>query len=139
MGNQAENKKRLQELTVSAKEQEQAYQKALQENGFLEEQEYKSALLPAKEQAGRKKELEKYQLQVVECDTRLQSLKRQTEGKQEENLEKLLSQKEETRVQHGQKKSSLEKLSYRLQTNQRIVRRTKELLKDRRFFWRKCG
>lgn len=131
LGNQAENKRRLQELTVSAKEQEQAYQKALQENGFLEEQEYKSALLPAKEQAGRKKELEKYQLQVVECDTRLQSLKRQTEGKQEEDLEKLLSQKEETRVQHGQKKSSLEKLSYRLQTNQRIVRRTKELLKDR--------
>ena len=131
LGNQAENKRRLQELIVGAKEQEQAYQKALQENGFLEEQEYKSALLPPKEQAGRKKELEKYQLQVVECDTRLQSLKKQTEGKQEEELEKLLSQKEETKVQHGQKKSSLEKLSYRLQTNQRIVRRTKELLKDR--------
>ena len=97
VGNQAENKRRLQELTVGVKEQEKAYQKALQENGFLEEQEYKSALLPPKEQAGRKKELEKYQLQVVECDTRLQSLKKQTEGKQEEELEKLLSQKEETR------------------------------------------
>lgn len=130
-GNREENQNRMRELAVLLKEQEQAYQDALRANGFPGEEEYKSALLSAKVQAGYKKEIEKYQVQVVECDTKLQSLAGQTEGKQEEDLEKLSGQKEELKKQHGQKKKVLETHSYHLQTVQRVVKRLKELLKDR--------
>ena len=131
LGNQEENKNRLQELDASVKEQELAYQSALQVNGFSGEEEYHSALLLANVQAEYKKEIEKYQFQVVQCDTKLQSLAEQTEGKQEEDLEKLLKRKEELKMLHGQKKKVLETHSYHLQTGQRIVKRLKELLKDR--------
>ncbi len=131
LGNREENKGRIQELLVSVKGQEQVYQAALKENGFLDEEEYHSAVLSAKEQKEHRKELEKYRDQVKECDTKLEVLKNQTEGKKEANLEELSEQKEKVKEQHEQKKDVLADISHYLKTNQQSVKRMKELLKER--------
>lgn len=131
LGNQEENKGRLQELLVSVKEQEQVYQVALKENDFLNEEEYHTAVLSVKDQTERRKELEKYRVQVKECNTKLEVLKNQTEGKKEANLEELSVRKKMLKEQHEQKKDVLTDISHYLKTNQKIVKRMKELLKER--------
>lgn len=131
LGNQAEMESRLNELSTIVEETETAYQKAMKESGFAKEQDYRSGLKLAEYQPRLQKELEEYQLQRVQCDTKLQSLEKQVKGKKEEDLEELSAKQQEKKEGYEQQKQVLDGLSYQLQTNQRILKRVRELLKGK--------
>lgn len=131
LGNQAEIESRLNELSTSVEEVKTAYQKAMKDSGFSKEEDYRSALKLAEHQTERQRELEEYQLQRVQCDTRLQALEKQVKGKKEEDLEELSVKQQEEKDRCEQQKQVLDRLSYQLQTNQRILKRVRELLKGK--------
>ncbi len=131
LGNQSENERRLEELSATEEEFFKAYKKALQENDFADEQAYQEAFLLADGQKKRKREIETYQLQCAECSARLQTLGKQTEGKEMADLEALSQQKEAAKAGYEEGKRVQEAASYQLQSNQRVLKRFRELEKGR--------
>jgi len=131
LGNQSENARRLEELSETEEEFFRSYKKALQENNFADEQAYQEALLLADGQKNRKREIETYRLQCAECSARLQTLGKQTEGKEMADLEALSRQKEAAKAGYEEGKRIQEAASYQLQSNQRVLKRFRELEKGR--------
>lgn len=130
LGNQSENERQLLQLSTALEDSKKIYQKKLLEQNFSEEA-YQDALLLLESEEEKQKEVENYRLMTAQCDARIQTLEKQTEGKEKVELSELEMQKKEHEADCEEKRKQYEEVSYKYQGNQRVLKRVKELLQGK--------
>ena len=130
LGNKEENERHLSQFSTALEKSQKLYQKILLEQGFSQEG-YRSALALLESEEDKRKEVENYRLVTAQCDVRVQTLAKQTEGKEIVGLLEFERKKQEIETDCEKKRKQYEDASYCHQGNQRILKRVKELLQGK--------
>lgn len=131
LGNQSENDRQLLKLSEDMAEAKKGYYGMLEKQGFFQEEDYQNAVSLFEGQEERQKQIEEYQLQMVQCEAKVQMLRKQTETKEIVDTTELAEQKRELEKHCEALQKEYERISYQQQGNSRVLKRVTELLRGK--------
>lgn len=112
----------LQELTAEQERTTTAWQRAIEEQGFSQEVEFKQAVVPANELARFKQDIEDYDRQVQQVATERTLLERELEGNEEEvPLEEQQQKVKVAKATWDELKQRSQSLQSKIQATERLV------------------
>lgn len=100
-------------------------------NGFEDVDDYHKALLSMEKEKEYADKISSYENEYLQTNTRVQTLKKQTEGRQYVDIEKLQNENDIISEEMILCEKELEKLSFTIQTNKKCRERINELMKSR--------
>lgn len=100
-------------------------------NGFNDIDEYHKVLLDIEKEKQYKEQISSYEKDYIQTKTRVQTLRKQTEGKQYIDVEKFQTEYKGLEEEMALYAKELEKLKFTIQTNRKCCERINELMKSR--------